>query len=102
MNHLELNIYLQFKNAFSRKSMAYSTNTKRAEILIKFVKVFCMHNNIPKELASDNGGEFKNKIFNDFYKENNIRYVHGAPYSPHSMGIIERFNYTIKKYLSKE
>lgn len=61
-----------------------------------------MHNNIPKELASDNGAEFKNKIFNDFCKENNIRYVHGVPYSPHSIGVIERFNYIIKKYLSKE
>ena len=61
-----------------------------------------MYNNSPKELASDNGGEFKNKIFNGFCKDNNISFIQGAPYNPHSMGIVERFNYTIKKYLSKE
>ena len=32
----------------------------------------------------------------------NIKFIHGSPYSPHSQGIIERFNYTIKKYLAKE
>ena len=89
-------------DSFCRKAMIYSTNSKKPDILIKFFKDFCMHNNIPKELASDNGAEFKNKIFNNFCEENNIKFVHGVPYSPHSMGVIERFNYTIKKYLSKE
>ena len=53
-------------------------------------------------MASDNGAVFKNKIFNEFCADNNIKFIHGAPYSPHSIGIVERFNYTIKKYLSKE
>ena len=56
-----------------------------------------MHNNILKEIASDNGAEFKNKIFNAFCKDNNISIIHLAPDSPHSMGIGERFNYIIKK-----
>ena len=28
--------------------------------------------------------------------------MHDAPYSSHSQGRVEKFNYTIKKYLSKE
>ena len=35
-------------DSFSRKAMVYSTNSKKADILIKFVKDFCMHNNISK------------------------------------------------------
>ena len=89
-------------DTFSRKSMVYGIYNKKPENLIIYVKEFCMYNNIPKELSSYNGGEFKNKIFNGFCKDNNISFIHGAPNNPHSMGIVERFNYTIKKYLSKE
>ena len=32
----------------------------------------------------------------------NIKFMQGSPHSPHNHGIIERFNYTITKYLSKE
>lgn len=93
---------LSIIDAFSRKSLIYRTNTKKAEILLNFIKDFCMYNTIPKIFASYNGTEFKNAIFDKFCKDNNIEFKLGAPYNPHSMGIIERFNYTIKKYLKKE
>lgn len=41
-------------DAFSHKAKVYSTNIKKADVLIKFIKDFYMNNNIPKELASDN------------------------------------------------
>ena len=88
-------------DAFSRKSMIYGTNTKKAEVLLNFVKEFCIYNNILKVFASDNGEEF-NAIFSNFCEDNNIEFRHGAPYNPHSNGIVERFKYMIKKYLSKE
>ena len=68
----------------------------------KNIKDFCLNNNIPNEFISDNGPEFKNRLFNKFYKNHNIKFLYGAPYSSHNQGIVERFNYTIKKYLCKE
>ena len=93
---------LSIIDCFSRKGNIYGTNSKNATILLNFVIDFCLNHNIPKEFISDNGAEFKNKFFNEFCTLYNIKFIHGAPYSPHSQGIIERFNYGIKKYLSKE
>ena len=39
---------------------------------------------------------------NQFCIKEGIKYIHGIPYKPHSQGAIERFHYTIKKYLTKE
>jgi len=44
----------------------------------------------------------KNNKTNEFCFKNNIRFIHGIHYNPHSQGTIERFYYTIKKYLAKE
>ena len=82
--------------------MNYGTNSKKSDNLLKRIFEFCMNNKIPKEFLSDNGAEFKNKFINDFCNMYNIKFLHGSPYSPHSQGIIERFNYTIKKDVSKE
>ena len=38
----------------------------------------------------------------NFCIKENIKYINGIPYYPHSQGTIERFHYTIKKYLAKE
>ena len=38
----------------------------------------------------------------NFVQNNNIKFIHDIPYNPHSQGTIERFHYTIKKYLAKE
>lgn len=89
-------------DCFSRKANIYGTNTKNAEILLKYVTDFCLNNNIPNEFICDNGAEFKNRIFKNFCEIHNIKFLHGAPYSPLSQGIVERFNYTMKKYLCKE
>ena len=38
----------------------------------------------------------------DICEKENIVFIHGIPYNPHIQGTIERFHYTIKKYLGKE
>ena len=55
-----------------------------------------------QEFVADNGPEFKNSKINEFCINNSIRYIHSIPYNPHTQGTIERFHYTIKKYLGKE
>jgi hypothetical protein len=61
-----------------------------------------VNNNFSQEFVVDNGPEFKNSKINEFCINNGIRYIHGIPYNPHTQGTIERFHYTIHKYLGKE
>lgn len=86
----------------SKKYLVYGIAVKKDKNLIIYIKELRIHNNIQKELTSDIGTEFKNKIFNDFYEDNDISFFQGPPYTSHSKGIVQRFNYTIKTYLSKE
>lgn len=91
---------LSIIDAFSRKAMIYGAYSKKSDILLTYEIEFCLNNKIPKEFLSDNDAEFKNSIFNEFCNIYDIKFVYGAPYSPHSQGIFERFNYTIIKYLT--
>jgi transposase InsO family protein len=50
----------------------------------------------PKVLMSDNGSEFKNRWFRALLKENGIQTSYAEPGDHHRMGIIERFNKTIR------
>jgi len=89
-------------DVFSRKVMIYKHNNKEAEPILQNIIEFCLINGFPQEFASDNGPEFKNKNMQNFCIKENIKYINGIPYNPHSQGTIERFHYTIKKYLAKE
>ena len=70
--------------------------------MIKDILDFCANNSFPKEFCSDNGPEFKNSKLNEICEKEGITYIHGIPYNPHSQVTVERFHYTIKKYLGKE
>ena len=48
-----------------------------------------------KILRSDNGGEYKSKVFSKFCKEEGISRQHTNPYCPEQNGVAERFNRTI-------
>ena len=63
---------------------------------------FCANNSFPKEFCSDNGPEFKNSKLNEICEKEGITYIRWIQYNPHSQGKVERFHYTIKKYLGKE
>ena len=89
-------------DVFSRKGMIYGLQNKHADNILQNIIEFCLNNGFPEEFLSDNGPELKNNKTNEFCIKNNIRYIHGIPYNPHSQGTIERFHYTIKKYLAKE
>ena len=89
-------------DVFSRKGMIYKHSAKKAENLLHDIIEYCLHNGFPREFVSDNGPEFKNKTMNEFCIREGIGYIHGIPYNPHAQGTIERFHYTIKKYLAKE
>jgi hypothetical protein len=54
---------------------------------------------IPKELHSDNGSEFRNNKISSLCIKFKIRQIFGRPYHPESQGMVERFNFTIKRML---
>ena len=89
-------------DCFSRKAMIYKKDNKCAENIVKDILDFCLHNGFPKEFVSDNGPEFKNKYLNEICIKEGITFIHGVTYNPLTQGMIERFHYTIKKYLGKE
>lgn len=41
----------------------------------------------PKDISTDNGGEFKNDLVDDFLKKNGIKYQFTVLYSPNKNGI---------------
>ncbi|KAG0442557.1 Pro-Pol polyprotein [Dictyocoela muelleri] len=54
---------------------------------------------IPKEIHSDNGTEFKNRLIKHLCSKFNVKHVFGRPNHPETQGQIERFNKTIKTSL---
>ncbi len=76
--------------------------TKNAEELHKaFVKIWnrnIINPNI-QQLYTDKGKEFENKLIQDFFKSHGIMIKYSLTNRHSQQGMIERFNYTIKKVL---
>ena len=92
---------------FSKFGILVVLENKDAKNILQNLKLFFEFNGFQKELGSDNGREFKNKLIENYLNEKNIDYIHGMPYNPHSQGVVERFHKTINdllyaKYLDNE
>jgi hypothetical protein len=55
----------------------------------------------PKELISDRGTTFVNKIVEEFNAKNRIKHRLATPYHPQTNGLVERINQTICRILAK-
>ena len=75
---------------------------KKPILLLDHILKFCVNKSFQKEFCSDNGPEFKNSKFDEICQKEGITFIYGIPYNPHLQGTVERFHYTIKKYLGKE
>ena len=69
--------------------------------MIKDILEFCDNISFPKEFCSDNGPEFKNSKLNEICEKEGINYIKEFLII-HIHKAVERFHYTIKKYLGKE
>ena len=49
-----------------------------------------------KNLHLDNGEEFRNKVMENYLKENNIDYIIEGPYNSQHQGVVEAFNKIIR------
>ena len=76
---------------------------KAAETIVKaYIKDVYSHYGGSRKILSDNGTEFKNKLFSKVAKELNVEYkVYSPPYHPPSNGRIEGFHSFLKACLSK-
>ena len=54
-----------------------------------------------KAVTTDNGSEFLNKVVQDIFKDNKIKHYLCQVGDHNKMGMIERFNRTIKNYLRR-
>ena len=84
---------------FSKLCKSYLLEDKKSIGILNCFKQFILEFGIPLSVGTDNGREFKNKLLSDYMKDNNIKYVHGLPYKPHSQGVCERVHKTIKTSL---
>ena len=50
----------------------------------------------PKILHLDNGGEFRNKVMENYLNENNIDHINECPCNSQHKGAVEVFNKTFK------
>ena len=76
---------------------------KAAEAIVKaYIKDIYSHYGGSRKILSDNGTEFKNKLFSQVAKELNVEYkVYSPPYHPPSNRRIEGFHSFLKACLSK-
>lgn len=87
---------LLIMDCYSKFTWGFSLSSKSAdEVYINLEQLF-LQCNIPKEISSDNGLEFRNNKIASLCSSFNIRQVFGIPYHPQSQGQVERLNATIK------
>jgi transposase InsO family protein len=92
--------FLTFTDDYSRYVWTYPLKTKAApEVFSKLKELdafFLNHHGFHiKILRTDNGSEFKNKIFQSYCQENGILQQFTVPYSPQQNGVAERLNQTL-------
>ncbi|GJU12873.1 putative ribonuclease H-like domain-containing protein [Tanacetum coccineum] len=83
---------------YSRFTWVFFLTTKdeTSEILKKFIKE--IENLVDKKvniIRSDNGTEFKNKVMDDFCRENGIKREYSVARTPQQNGVVERRNRTL-------
>ena len=91
---------LNIVDHFSKFDYSFVQNSKSSKEVLDNFKIYLEKCGIPKNVQTDNGGEFVNKEFQKFYENKGITLIHGAPRHPQSQGAVEAFNNTFKKLFS--
>ena len=77
---------------FSQYPFAVAIKDKSAESVAEAAQDILAHFRNPKEILTDRGTEFENHLFRKLCTERGINHVAGAPHSPQTNGILERFH----------
>lgn len=88
---------LTFIDDFSRYSVIYLQ--EKSEVLEKFKEFVetckTSFDAKPKRIRTDNGGEYVNRAFDEYLKQQGIEHQRTAPYGPQQNGVAERKNRTL-------
>jgi len=84
---------------FSKFGYNFIIPNKKSETILGYLKHFINIFGKPNSIHTDNGREFRNKIFEEYCNLNNIKIIHGRPYHPQSQGCVESYNKKIKSLL---
>ncbi|KAI3357900.1 hypothetical protein L3Q82_016288, partial [Scortum barcoo] len=87
-------IFIKFPEAIPLRKITAPIITKA---LVKFFSVF----GLPKVVQSDQGTNFRSRVFAQALKTLGINHVTSSPYHPESQGALERFHQTLKSMLRK-
>ena len=72
---------------FSKFGMFYIIKDKKSKTVVEKLKLSFQSYGFPDEIGSDNGGEFKNALVENYLAKNNIKFIHGKPYNPTLKGL---------------
>lgn len=87
-------------DCFTRWIELVPTHTLEAEECAQAImdRIFLRHG-LPKEIRSDNGTQYVNKVVQELLKKVNVRHHRVLPYHPQANGIVERANQEIMRHL---
>lgn len=90
--------FVTFTDDYSRMSYVYFLKSKN-EVFDKFREYKALVENQSgkkiKVFRSDNGTEYVNSQFKDYFRESGIQFHPSAPYTPEQNGVAERLNRTL-------
>ena len=84
---------------FSKFLFSYLLINKNAKSIVSKLKICFQKYGKPTQIGCDNGSEFNNSAVKSLLEKNNILLIKGKPYNPHSQGVVERVNRSIKNAL---
>lgn len=86
---------------FSKRAEVKPLRSKERNEVIRNIRQIIKSVGKPERILTDNGCEFANGLTEELAKEVGIDWIFGAPYSPTTTGLIERFNRTFISKLKK-
>ena len=103
LHQLEKNLwYLHIIDEFTRYSAGGIIKSKEPKVFAaKFMQLWIAVHGPPKNLYSDNGGEFNNSEVRDMAENFNIEIKNTPAESPWSNGLLERHNQTLTNIMIK-
>lgn len=85
----------------TRYPEAIPLRTMHAKVVVRELLYFFMRFGLPLEVQSDQGTNFKSKLFKESLKDLGIAHIVSSAYHPQSQGALERYHQTLKSMLRK-
>ena len=86
---------------FSKYKWCYLIKDKQPQTIKQILELVFSTFKPPAIFHTDNGGEFKNGIIQEFLAYHQVEPVYGAPRHPQSQGAVERSNYWLGLHIKK-